>query len=163
LVLSNRNKKSIKGIKAIVDDEDYSRCKKHKWYYTRMGEVHVVQFVTGCHKAHNIKRTYLHRFIMNLENGNGLVVDHINGDRLDNRKSNLRVCTGAENTMNRKLPTNNTSGYKGVYYRKNYKNRVNKKKRWSVYVVHKDKRYYGGDYLTVEEGARVYDKMACLL
>ena len=55
---------------------------------------------------------YLHRFVLKAKKGEN--VDHINGNKLDNRKENLRKCTRSQNFANRKKYTNNTSGYKGV-------------------------------------------------
>jgi len=63
------------------------------------------------------ERTYLHRFIMNSPKGK--VIDHINGDKLDNRKQNLRIYTIKQNIINSKISKNNTSGYTGVSFRKN--------------------------------------------
>ncbi len=51
----------------------------------------------------------------------GMIVDHINGDTLDNRRANLRVCTMAQNVRNRKKPRTNTSGYKGVHWMPRHK------------------------------------------
>lgn len=61
-------------------------------------------------------------------------VDHINGNRADNRKSNLRICTNQENSMNRNKNKNNTSGYKGVVYDK-------ERKKWRARIQHNGKHY----------------------
>lgn len=78
------------GLNVLIDSDDYEKCKEHHWYL-----IHGRYFVS------RVGRTtiYLHRFIY----GNipeGYVVDHINGDLLDNRKSNLRLCTHEENMRN---------------------------------------------------------------
>lgn len=62
------------------------------------------------------KKVSLHRFIMN--EPVGMDVDHINGNSLDNRRSNLRACTHAQNMQNMKLSKSNKSGYRGVYWDK---------------------------------------------
>jgi len=80
-----------------------------------------------------------------------LVVDHINGDGLDNRKENLRVCTHAENIRNQKLNRLNTTGYKGVC--------VNREK-WISRIKVNGKLLYLGRYNTPEEAAQVYDEAA---
>lgn len=73
----------------------------------------------GAYAARKVGRViFMHRLIMERMTQQpiepGLLVDHINGDPLDNRRANLRLATPAENAQNRKLHTNNTSGYKGV-------------------------------------------------
>lgn len=79
------------GLNVLIDSDDYEKCKQYQWYLARDG-----RYFVSC-----VGRTtiYLHRFIY----GNipeGYVVDHINGDLLDNRKSNLRLCTHEENMRN---------------------------------------------------------------
>lgn len=71
------------------DTSDYDRVKNIKWYKRQK---YVMGSVDG-------RKVFLHRFIMNTPND--MFTDHINGDVLDNRKCNLRVCTKAENTRNR--------------------------------------------------------------
>lgn len=64
----------------------------------------------------------MHRFILGLEKGNPLNVDHINHDTLDNRRSNLRIATCSQNSMNRKKYRNNSTGFKGVSFYKRHNN-----------------------------------------
>ena len=71
--------------------------------------------------AGELKRNYVHRFICETYHpnpDNRKCIDHINGDNTDNRASNLRWCTAAQNTWNSKVSTRNTSGFKGVSWSK---------------------------------------------
>lgn len=87
-----------------VDDEDLERIKQHKWHLDSYG--YAMTEING-------KTISMHRHLMSPEGG--AFVDHINGNKSDNRKINLRLCTHAENMRNRKRHKNNKSGFKGVY------------------------------------------------
>ena len=87
-----------------IDTEDLERCKQHTWVKDNRG-----YFVSRI----NHKTVTLHRFLLNLTDGTNHV-DHINGKKEDNTKSNLRTCTSNQNTKNLKRKSNNTSGYPGV-------------------------------------------------
>lgn len=81
--------------------------------------------------------------------------DHINGDKLDNRRSNLRLATNAENAFNRGRNVNNTTGYKGVY--RNPGSAVNP----FVAKIMVDRRFrYLGSFPTAQEAALAYDAAA---
>ena len=97
-----------------VDDEDYEWLSKHKWCLSSNG--YALRTI-----KHNGKRKKLrmHRLIMNLSDQK-VFVDHINGNKLDNTRSNLRLCTNAENTRNRGANKNNISGIKGLCYDKRF-------------------------------------------
>jgi hypothetical protein len=103
------NGKKGKDLYFIIDDDDYEDIKIHKWYYNSVK--HYVSTVI------NNKKIYIHRYIMLLHNKDihDKCIDHINNNKLDNRKDNLRICSNKENTRNRKIPKNNTTGFKGVY------------------------------------------------
>lgn len=88
----------------IVDKDDYEKVKDYCWYKNTGG------YVTTTSDGTTIK---IHQVIMNGKN-----IDHINGDKLDNRKINLRFCTTAENVRNVGIRSNNTSGVTGVSYSK---------------------------------------------
>lgn len=124
-----------------IDIEDIEKIKNYKWAIrkTREGIFYVQSkyFIST-----NTKKTIqLHRLIMNCPNNK--VIDHINSDPLDNRKSNLRICTSAENAQNKKVNKNNTSGYRGVCYDKNYN-------RWTG-QVNVNKKHYIKHFETKEE------------
>ena len=106
------------------------------------------------------RRYYLSRLIMG--EPKGMLVDHVNGDTLDNRRSNLRVCSKGENGRNRKVASkNNTSGFKGVSCRKKGPDMINEWSRpWQAYINHDKKRHHLGMFATAEEAARAYDAKA---
>lgn len=89
---------------------------------------------------------FLHREIMGLSEGDGLVIDHVNRDRYDCRRENLRVVTQAENCQNQGSRRNATSGHRGVSYN-------SEAKKWVVMHTLKGKARYGGTFATEEEAA----------
>lgn len=100
----------------LIDDGIYNLVQQYKWRCVGAGYVsrNIVL------KSGKQKTLYLHRYIMNA--GKDQYVDHINGDKLDNRKINLRFCTPQQNHFNRpKSKGKFTSKYKGVSYAKNMK------------------------------------------
>jgi hypothetical protein len=94
---------------AEVDDEEYDALSKFKWYFMQVGYAARTDRSTK-------KLVYMHREIVGAENGRQ--VDHISGDKLDNRRSNLRIATNQENHFNMGLRRDNTSGAKGVCWHK---------------------------------------------
>lgn len=84
-----------KGKFALVDAEDYEKYGNKKWHLNSYGYATRAEYPRGEH----YKRLYLHREIMRCPKG--MVVDHLNGDKLDCRKKNMRICTDAENHKNR--------------------------------------------------------------
>ena len=99
--------KRIQGY-AFVDDEDFEYLNQWKWQMKKDRRTYYAQ---------RLKSVLMHRIL--LTPTAGLVVDHINGNGLDNRKSNLRAVTVAKNSQNRvRLPNNNKSGVVGVYWSK---------------------------------------------
>ncbi len=160
-----KNKNELSTLVALVDDEDYDRVMEAVITYTPTGKP---RKGTGKWYAHEVTPGYIyamngprdvavHRVIMNAPKG--MDVDHINGDRLDNRKENLRICTRAQNCQNKKLRRDSKSGYKGVYERL-------ETQRFKAYIsdpttAYPKKRHISlGHYATAEEAARVYDKAA---
>lgn len=109
-----------KGFSTIIDDEDYELFCRFKWTanVTRQDKVYVVR---GTKEK---KKIFLHREISKCPSE--LVVDHINGDTLDNRRSNLRCVSKRINTLNAKNLSRNTSGYRGVSFSKETKKWVAK-------------------------------------
>jgi hypothetical protein len=128
----------------LIDLDDYIRVDQYSWSYHKSGY--------ACAKV-NSKHTKLHRFILQLEVGDKRSVDHINGDKLDNRKSNLRICTHSQNTKNRSPNTNGKSTYKGVDYQK-------RTSTWRARIRVDYKHIYLGDYRTELEAALAYNKAA---
>lgn len=133
-----------KGKTAVVDDKDYYELSKYKWhslngYAARRGKQGESRYVR------------MHRVVAEAEDG--MEVDHINGDPLDNRRENLRVCTHAENLKNRKLNKNNKSGYKGVRWHV-------KDKKWRAEIQTLGKNIFLGNYSSKEEAAIAYNEMA---
>lgn len=92
----------------VVDDADYEELAKFHWYLGSKGYA-----VRQVRKKNVVTVILMHRVIM--QTPGGMDTDHINRNKLDNRRSNLRVCTHQENLLNRGVQKNNKTGYAGVY------------------------------------------------
>lgn len=126
---------------ATVDDEDFEWLNRWKWHYHNKGGYAV--------RSGSKNKIFLHREIMRTPLG--LETDHINGDALDNQRTNLRICSHLENQRNQKLHTNNTSGYKGVSpYRGKWR---------STIMLNKTQKYLGL-FSSPKDAATAYDYAA---
>lgn len=97
-----------KGKSTIVDDEDFEMLNKYHWHYMSTGYA----ARRNTYSKGKTQIVLMHRIIMNVKNK--YIIDHINRDKLDNRKINLRISNKSQNSLNSKIPIDNTSGYKGV-------------------------------------------------
>jgi hypothetical protein len=98
-----------KGKTALVDDEDLWMFLNHNWNCTKHGYVCRNYFENGKWKCHR-----MHRMVMNARDGE--LVDHINRNRLDNRKCNLRIVNKSQNAANKAAHRNNKLGMRGVHF-----------------------------------------------
>lgn len=123
--------------KTLIDLDDVDKVKDIKWHRSDL------QRNTYYCVSNNKTWRKLHRLIMNVTDPN-IFIDHINHNGLDNRKSNLRICTNQENTRNCVTPKNNKSGYKGIYWAKD-------KNKWTVQITLNNKTKYIGRYEKLED------------
>jgi hypothetical protein len=130
----------------LIDDEDFERVEIINWQpHSRNGKIY---FRKSKYLGEGKRITImLHRLIANAPKGKE--VDHISGDTLDNRRSNLRVCTHAENTKNRKGNVGNVTKYKGVHFRKD-------RKKWTAQIRVNYKIHFLGYFDTPEEAHAAY-------
>ena len=136
---------------AIVDDEDYERVMQHKWYAYRAPCTGTFYASKGEWTGNRQETQYLARFI--LDAPDGMLVDHINHDTLDNRKSNLRLCTVSQNSANRRPTDGGTSKYKGVAWHST-------DKAWRVRLTVHGKSKFLGNFDSELEAALTYDLAA---
>jgi hypothetical protein len=145
--------KMYPGMKCKVDPEDVAMLAGYKWGVTYMGEGNSKLPYARIRKEENGVFRYIrmHRLIMNAPAG--VEVDHINGDTLDNRKSNLRFATRLEQSRNTGMRKNNTTGFKGV-------SQIKTSKRFRAYIVVNRKQINLGVYLCAEEASAAYQEAA---
>ena len=103
---------------ALVSDEDYEWLSQYKWYYTGKG---YAQTAIWDREAKKQRRPLMHRMILGLERGDKRLSDHVNREKLDNRRENLRIVNSRQSLRNRrKFRTYNgkptASSEKFVYY-----------------------------------------------
>jgi hypothetical protein len=118
------------------DKDDYDLIKKYYW--NRSSAEYIVAWIDG-------KKVQMHRFIMQIKISEQ--IDHINGIRYDNRKSNLRKATKLENARNEKIAKNNTSGKTGVYWEKT-------SGKWRAYIGLNYKNLKLGDFDSYEDAVQ---------
>lgn len=138
-----------KGHEAIVDDEDYDELSKHKWHVLKKSGVHVMYACRTIKVDGKKKVAWMHRLINNTPEK--LITDHINGDGLDNRRSNLRTVTHQDNMINCRRHKLGTSQYRGVSWHIG-------NKRWYSQITFNKKNIYIGSFATELEAKDAYDK-----
>ncbi|NQT02028.1 MAG: HNH endonuclease [Planctomycetes bacterium] len=129
----------------IVDADDYEHLNKCKWSCQKIGNTFYA------YRNESYKKIAMHHEIMNAPKG--MVVDHIDGNGLNNRKSNLRICTQAQNNQNKRPKRNCSSKYKGVSFHKF-------SKKWEVQIACNKKREHVGRFDDEIEAALAYDRKA---
>jgi len=135
------------GLFTIVDDEDFRWASQFCWNFSGGYARH------GFRQDGKIKTVLLHHLILGRPPV-GFEVDHVNGNRLDNRKENLRFATSAENKHNRGFTREKTSSqYKGVCWNK----RIEK---WQAQIRIANKQFHLGLFTSELEAAVAYDKAA---
>lgn len=130
---------------ALVDDEDFERLSKFKWYTFRD--------INRFYAARNIKndngnqrRLSMHRDILNLKDSS-IDIDHKNHDGLDNRRQNLRICTRRQNAQNRRKLAGCASNFKGVSLNSG---------KWRARIKYNKKRIHLGYFISEQEAANAY-------
>lgn len=132
-----------------VSNKDYTALIKHAWHLDERNSKRYVRRREG--PAHAQRKIYLHREIKQAKKG--VEVDHIDGNGLNNVRSNLRMSTRTQNSANKSKQQNNTSGYKGVYWHK-----ANNK--WAAHIQVNKKSIHLGVFNTKKSAAVAYDKAA---
>lgn len=142
-ILLNQNKFTT------VDDEDFGYLNQWHWYIGHNG--YAIRRDIHHNKKDKRKTFHIHRLVLNTPDG--FFTDHINGDKLDNRKENLRIADKTQNNFNRGIPKNNTSGYKGVSW-----DRLRQK--WEVSTTVRGKKIHLGRFDSKRDAALAYNQAA---
>lgn len=134
-----------RGYTTTVDDEDYEWLSQWSWYaLPGRGLVYAA-------RSEKRRTLLMHRAIAGTPPDKK--TDHIDRDTLNNRKSNLRICSTQENARNAGLNSNNASGYKGVVWYK-------PTRRWLATIRHNRRQIHLGYFASREEAAIAYDAAA---
>jgi hypothetical protein len=137
----------IKGYDVLISECDFERVIAHNWFLAFSKKGNDAPYFAYRTPRPERKNILLHRFIVNCPHG--YCVDHANCNTLDNRRSNLRICSQSENRFNSRKSKSNTSGYKGVSY-------SNQAKKWRSQIKRKNKIIHLGYYDTPEKAYEAY-------
>lgn len=137
---------------AIVDESDYEKLSAHKWHAFRPPHSKNWYAVREAYREgegptrNRRYRSHMHRVILDVDDcKKHLFVDHINGNGLDNRRSNLRLVTHSQNHMNERRRSDNASGHKGVSRASTIS------ERWQANITANGKTHYLGIFPTIQE------------
>jgi len=133
-----------KGFFCKIDKCDFEKVKTIAWYF------HGKDYAS-MRKRETNKNILMHRYLLDVSDNKE--VDHINGDPLDNRRNNLRMCSRSENCCNKRIQSNNTSGVPGVCWDKN-------RNKWMVRVKKNKKVYSVGRFDLFKDAVKAREKKA---
>ena len=134
--------KLARGEYTLVDNDDYENLMAFRWYVSCFG--YVVRAVGK-------RKVIMHRVVANTPKG--MMTDHINRNKLDNRKENLRICTNSENQYNRLGNKGSASKYKGVAFSK-------KLGKWQAQIWFGGRQRHLGMFEDQKEAAKRYNEEA---
>lgn len=134
---------------ALVDDADYESLSKHNWFVSKKGYA----FRNARRDDGRPTTIYMHREIAGASKRQ--MVDHINGIKADNRRSNLRIANHSQNMMNCRPIAfeGRTSRYKGVFWHR-------ERRIWMAYIKIHGRSTYLGSFQREEDAAIAYDQAA---
>ena len=130
----------------LIDDEDFDKVSAYSWHASTHG------YACAREKGRRQdprKHVWMHRLVAGTPDD--MFTDHINGDKLDNRRSNLRLCNKQQNAANSKLRSDNTSGYKGV---------VRVYNGWRAEIWLNGRHHQIGVFSSVKQAAQAYKEAA---
>ena len=127
---------------AMVDDEDYQSINRLHWY--KSGDVAVASFFSSV----GMVVVSMPRFLLGLKTGDKRVVIHSNGNKLDCRRSNIKIKTRADVMSASKIKTNNKSGYRGVSELSNGS--------WRAQIASHGAQHYIGTFKTAKDASAAY-------
>ena len=144
-----------RGMQAVIDDDDAHLVAGYKWQaaVSEPGRFYAAAspYIRGSGRGVGQAKIYMHRVIMSAEPNQS--VDHIDGDGLNNRRSNLRFCTNTQNMQNMRGWKTARSKYKGVWWN-------TRPGRWQADITVNGRKVYIGKYDDEMTAARAYDAAA---
>lgn len=136
---------------AIIDSEDFHIVSGYRWHVSKYKNVQYA--LSAKWNKGNPSTILMHRLVMNLKRYDGLMIDHINMNGLDNRKINLRFTDFSLNAHHCKLLSSNTTGFRGIAWN-------NIRCAWQATIRVYGKRYFLGYYSSKRNAALAYDAAA---
>lgn len=140
--------KLTQGQVAFVDDEDYERLSQYKWSAIKASPKHPWYAVTNMHTEKGRRSVRMHRVLLGAKSGD--VIDHIDGNGLNNTRANLRFCSQSENVRNARKHNASVSKYKGV-------TPAPQNGRWRAQIQFGGKKIPLGTHASEEMAAFVYN------
>lgn len=134
------------GLFAKVDDEDFEWLSGFRWHSARGYSTIYAK------RKLNRRAIWMHRYILGM-NDPTLIVDHIDGNGLNNQRSNLRIATKQQNNLNSRVRKDCVSGFKGVHWNKG-------SRAWLVHVSINGTMKQVGQFNCPIEAAKFYDRLA---